>query len=229
MTPSSHNHRHRPDPDSAAPQTQIPSIPVLRLGDDPETGGSRPGEYWLWLAILSLPALLYGAFWLLPGAQNSAHSVPQECHYLSHVTLNAKYRLHRDGSSHCQSLVRHFGANSQHSIRYRATGRQGAIEEMRLSLRIGQEQRERGISQLLRYGQSLALPVLGHTMPAEVGQYLRQGRQGFWQYPDASLAIEHHHYPAPDTGEVTDEAATEAAIRRGHEDIELVFRIRPQE
>ncbi|WP_086479651.1 hypothetical protein [Oceanospirillum sanctuarii] len=165
--------------------------------------------------------MFYGIFTLfqgdvaLDGFQTSALS--DECHYLSHLGLSGQYQHQRDGSVRCQSQVRYLGVNNQHTLRYMAVGSEGVIEEMRVSLRLGGHGQANAVDELIRFGQSLSLPVIGHTMPAEVGQYLREGHVGHWDFSRASLYIERHHYP------VQRVVASESG-ESGYEDIELVFR-----
>jgi len=162
--------------------------------------------------------VLYGIFSMFqPDAIYQSAHMADECHYLSHLSLSGQYQHQKDGSVRCQSQVRYLGVNNQHSLRYMAIGSMGAIEEMRVSLRLGEYGQAGAVDELIRFGQSLSLPVLGHTMPAEVGQYLREGHVGHWDFSRASLYIERHHYPVqnPDG---------KAAKGAGFEDIELVFR-----
>lgn len=156
----------------------------------------------------------------LPDADDrltDSEAIPRECHFLSQYSLSAHYVHQNNGSVRCQSLVRYFGTQNQHSLRYQVLDRQIQGLEMRLSLRIGRGERLMGINRLIRFGQSLALPLLGHTLPAEVGQYLKAGHVGHWDFHRASLYIERHRFP-----QRIDRKQTPAIA--GHEDIELVFR-----
>lgn len=168
-------------------------------------------------SLPALAAVISGFFYLShPHATPQISDMPDECHFLSHLALPGQYQQQKDGSLLCQSPVRYLGINNQHSLRYMARGQAPAIEEMRISLRLGEYGKAAAIDELIRYGQSLALPVLGHTMPAEVGQYLRGGHVGHWDFPQASLYIERQRYP------VQKETAS-GPLSSGFEDIELVF------
>lgn len=170
-----------------------------------------------YVAFSAVGLVLYGIFTLFQGPTGLQTSMSDECHYLSHLGLAGQYQQQKDGSARCQSQVRYLGANNQHTLRYMAKGSEGTIEEMRVSLRLGEYGQAGAIDELIRFGQSLSLPVLGHTMPPDVGQYLRDGHVGHWDFSRASLYIERHHYPV--------QRATASSIEaRDFEDIELVFR-----
>lgn len=173
-----------------------------------------------YIACSAFGLMLYGIFTLFQGGMaldGLKTTMSDECHYLSHLGLSGQYQHQKDGSVRCQSQVRYLGVNNQHTLRYMALGSEGVIEEMRVSLRLGEYDQAGGVDELIRFGQSLSLPVLGHTMPAEVGQYLREGHVGHWDFSRASLYIERHHYP------VQRIIASESGVS-GFEDIELVFR-----
>lgn len=171
-----------------------------------------------YMTCSALGVMLFGIATLLQGEVNAPHITPDECQYLSHLNLSGQYQQQKDGSVRCQSQVRYLGRQNQHSLRYMASGSQGVVEEMRVSLRLGVDAHEAAIDELIRFGQSLSLPVLGHTMPAEVGQYLRQGHVGHWDFSRASLYIERHQYP------VSNAATPAEGKAQGFKDIELVFR-----
>ncbi|WP_417595375.1 hypothetical protein [Oceanospirillum sp.] len=170
------------------------------------------------LAATAFGLILYGVFSFIQSDTRypNMHKT-DECHYLSHLDLAGAYQYQKDGSVRCLSPVRYLGVNNQHTLRYMALGRGSVIEEMRISLRLGRYGGAGAVNELVRFGQSLSLPVLGHTMPAEVGQYLREGYVGHWDFPQVSLYIERHYYPAP-------QDPLQSQGRTGFEDIELVFR-----
>ncbi|OOV87028.1 hypothetical protein [Oceanospirillum linum] len=149
------------------------------------------------LAATAFGLVLYGIFsFIQSDARYPNMHKTDECHYLSHLDLAGAYQYQKDGSVRCLSPVRYLGVNNQHTLRYMALGRGNVIEEMRISLRLGRYGEASAVNELVRFGQSLSLPVLGHTMPAEVGQYLREGYVGHWDFPGVSLYIERHYYPA---------------------------------
>lgn len=196
---------------------RTPSTTTAVSADEASSSPSLTPYYF---ACSAVGLMLYGIFTFFQGASGLnglQTSMSDECHYLSHLGLAGQYQQQKDGSVSCQSQVRYLGANNQHMLRYMARGHEGTIEEMRVSLRLGQYGQAGAVDELIRFGQSLSLPVLGHTMPAEVGQYLRDGHVGHWDFSRASLYIERHHYPV--------QRATVSAIEvRDFEDVELVFR-----
>lgn len=151
---------------------------------------------WLFLVVLWL---LYSS-WLLkpqvPDMAATAKNVPQECRYLKHYFLDAElYQSLETGRMACISSIRYFGYNKRHGIRYSAFGHSTAIEEMRLSLRMSQYDLQ-AIKELIRFGNSLALPVMGHTLPVEVGQVLQSNENSQWQYGDYQVKIERQNLNA---------------------------------
>lgn len=198
------------------PIVGIPIIASLGTSEStPSLALFRSG--WFYTGLFIATALLAGLY-QLQQATVQAEASPKECLYLSHLSLSGQFQQQKDGSMRCQSLVRYFGRSNQHSIRYMAFGQQGEMQEMRLSLRLGEKDQPQAIDQLLRFGQSLALPVLGHTIPSEVGQYLRDGHVGHWDFSQASLYIERHRFPVPV------QKLSPASETSSREDIELVFR-----
>lgn len=149
---------------------------------------------WLLLAVLVL--LMVALVFLFRLALPAGTDPYSECRYLEHLSLSGQYQQHKDGSLICQSRALYMGSRNQHTLYFRATGQKGQVDEMRLSLRLGEGEQRMALGRLLRFGNSLVLPVLGHTMPAEVGQYLKNGHVGHWDFNQASLYIERHRFPA---------------------------------
>lgn len=173
-----------------------------------------------YIACSALGLVLVGIFSFFQfGQQKSGLQVQlsDECQYLSHLNLAGQYQGQDRNAIRCLSQVRYLGGRHQHTLRYSASGTEGVIAEMRISLRLGEKERLEALDELIRFGQSLSLPVLGHTMPPEVGQYLRQGEVGQWDFSRASIYIERHRYPA---------SPIVAKGKEGiaFEDVELVFR-----
>lgn len=118
-------------------------------------------------------------------------SLPDECRYLSHLYLGAQqYQSLVTGGMACMSSVRYFGSQQQHAIRYSALGSAMGVNEMRLSLYQGEVGQEQALSELIRFGNSLALPLTGRALPVEVGLRLREGGAGRWDLKHFMLHIE---------------------------------------
>ncbi len=117
--------------------------------------------------------------------------LPKECRYLSHLYLGAEqYQPVLSGRMACMSTVRYFGVQRQHAIRYSAFGSANQVDEMHLSLLQGQSDQEQAINELIRFGNSLALPITGRALPVSVGLQLREGETGSWDLEHFTLYIE---------------------------------------
>ncbi|OPX56178.1 hypothetical protein SAMN02745127_00733 [Oceanospirillum multiglobuliferum] len=163
----------------------------------------KSAPYWQLVAILwFLLALIWAGFTFLfskpqiHSVISSPQAMPQECQYLKHFFLDAEpYQLLATGRMACVSSIRYFGHNKRHGIRYAAFGTLEQIEEMRLSLRMSQYDLQ-AIKELIRFGNSLALPVMGHTLPVEVGQVLQSNENSQWQYGVYQVRIERQNLNA---------------------------------
>lgn len=160
----------------------------------------KSAPYWQLIAMFwCFLALLWAGytFWFAKPLQTTAFETPpptpQECQYLKHFFLDAEpYHAQATGRMACISSIRYFGQNKRHGIRYAAFGSASQIEEMRLSLRMSQYDQQ-AIKELIRFGNSLSLPIMGHTLPVEVGQVLQSNENSQWQYGAYQVRIERQH------------------------------------
>lgn len=170
------------------------------------------------ITVSALGMIAYGLVVLLQhNPLNRVVTPPDECQFLGHLGLPGSYQRQADGSILCHSRVRHLGAREQHSLRYLARGSIAGIDEMRISLRMGEKGQAEALDELLRFGQSLSLPVIGHTLPVDVGLYLKSGRGGHWDFPKASLVITRGHSLSDKTQSIPSQGGD-------FEDVELIFR-----
>ncbi|WP_028299469.1 hypothetical protein [Oceanospirillum beijerinckii] len=117
--------------------------------------------------------------------------LPKECRYLSHLYLGAEqYQPVSSGRMACMSGVRYFGVQRQHAIRYSAFGSANQVDEMRLSLLQGHNDPQQAINELIRFGNSLSLPITGRALPVSIGLQLREGETGSWDLEHFTLYIE---------------------------------------
>lgn len=147
----------------------------------------------LLLLVLFIWFLIYSFFAdTVPVVEERKVFLPKECRYLSHLYLDAElYQPVLTDRMACMSSVRYFGYQKQHAIRYTALGTAQEVNEMRLSLRAGSSEKDKAISELIRFGNSLSLPTTGHAMPLSVGRHLREGKLGHWQLDDFVLLLVH--------------------------------------
>lgn len=146
--------------------------------------------------IFSLLSFVTAIIWLyfqnsiLIISEGQQPLIPDECRYLNHLHLGSSaYQAVTSERMACMSPVRYFGQQKQHSIRYTALGSINEVDEMRLTLQLGEKEPRKALGELTRFGNSLALPLTGRALPFEIIQSLKQKRPGVWKLAEHQIEI----------------------------------------